>query len=727
MKLLHSPLVLAGKLRAAFSSPSLLPVLSAGIVSGLSLLLVQVAFGTFIFSGALSPYSSQGIGLILFGNFAACLLFSLLGGYRGVIAGLSPAVVLVMATVVASVDADGEALLVTAVCTLIFSAVATGVFCLLVGNFQLANLLRFIPYPVVVGFVAGIGGAACLAALSLMGVNLGLQPSHLLEPIVLWTWLPGLIYGIALYGAIKYLKNSLILPVSALFLVGAYFLALFALDISYDEAREAGLLLTSTAQGNLWPAIWPTDLVQIDWSAIVGQILDMIMLILIALIAIVMNIAGLEVAVGKDLDWNREFRVTGIASIFAGLGGGTVATIIVPISLRHKLLRASTRMTGIIVACVIGSALLFGDGMLQFVPTLFVGGVLVFAGLGMLDQGLIESYKRLPRTEFAIVLLIFVAITFFGLLEGVISGMVATLLFFTVRLSRLNPIESVFTTREHRSKKARTVPDRAILLAESARVKVYKIQGYIFFGSVNILSRHLKDSLSSSARLFCLMIDCTNITGFDFSAVNVVARLVKQAAAMGVHVVFSGLSENLRVGLERNLPSSVFGELYLESNIDLGMERCEDLILAAWKTDKTTMGQRRDSLFENTVEHLESYLDRQIHFENLIEALRSWLIPRRYAITETISAPGVPHEGVHLLLSGLVSVYNSDGLRLRQYRPGDAIWPIDPVAETAMIIVADEPCRTMLLKPETQRWLEQHEQELTIKLYQYLLTDRYRN
>ena len=158
MKLLHSPLVLAGKLRAAFSSPSLLPVLSAGTVSGLSLLLVQVAFGTFIFSGALSAYSSQGIGLILFGNFAVCLLFSLLGGYRGVIAGLSPAVVLVMATVVASVDADGEALLVTAVCTLIFSAVATGVFCLLVGNFQLANLLRFIPYPVVVGFVAGIGG-----------------------------------------------------------------------------------------------------------------------------------------------------------------------------------------------------------------------------------------------------------------------------------------------------------------------------------------------------------------------------------------------------------------------------------------------------------------------------------------------------------------------------------------------------------------------------------------
>ncbi len=94
---------------------------------------------------------------------------------------------------------------------------------------------------------------------------------------------------------------------------------------------------------------------------------------------------------------------------------------------------------------------------------------------------------------------------------------------------------------------------------------------------------------------------------------------------------------------------------------------------------------------------------------------------------ESISAPGVPYEGLHLLLSGLVSIYNSDGLRLRQCRPGDAIWPTHPLTETATIIVADEPCRTMLLKPETQRWLEQHEQELTIKLYQYLLADKYRN
>ena len=66
-----------------FVSLHLLDLVSAGFTSGLGLLVGQVAFGSFIFSGALAPYSSQGVGLILFGNFAACLLVALVGGYRG--------------------------------------------------------------------------------------------------------------------------------------------------------------------------------------------------------------------------------------------------------------------------------------------------------------------------------------------------------------------------------------------------------------------------------------------------------------------------------------------------------------------------------------------------------------------------------------------------------------------------------------------------------------------
>ena len=725
MKSFHRHLAFADGLRARILSSPSLPALSAGITAGLGLLAAQVAFGIFIFSGALAPYSSQGVGLVLFGNFAACLLIALGGGYRGVIAGLSPLLVLVMATIAATMKTDSEMLFATTACVLIISAVATGMCCLLVGRFRLANLLRFIPYPVAGGFVAGIGGAVCLAAISLMGVNLDFRAAAL-EPVVLWTWLPGLAYGIALYGAMKRWRNPLILPTSVLLAVGAYHLALFTLDISGSEARAAGLLLISTAQGNLWPALWPADLAHVDWPAIVGQIPNMVTLISIALICIIMNVAGLEVAVDEDLDWNREFRTTGVASIVAGFGGGTIATIVVPASLRSKLFHATTRLTGVIAACVIGTALLFGDGMLGLVPTAFVGGMLIFAGLGMLDQGLVKSRERLPGPEYAIILLIFVAIIFFGLLEAVATGVVATLVFFAVRLSRVNPIESSFTARERQSNKARSVPDRAILLAEGDRVQVYRLQGYIFFGSVSVLANRLRNSLDGSSQPSCLMIDFTDVSGFDFSAVNVVARFVKRANAAGVHVVLSGMSEKLRFGLERNVTPSVFAELWPEPNTDLGLERCEELIITAWKADTATMGQRRTSLLQHTLDDLERHLEQQVRFEDLIEALRPWLIPRHYAAKELLAGPNVPREGLQLLLSGHASVHDSAGSRLRQCRPGDTVWPTDPATDTKTTVVADEPCHTMLLTPDAQRWLEKHEQGLTIDLYRYMLGEQFR-
>ncbi len=698
--------------------------MSAGIGSGLSLLGAQVAFGIFIFSGALAPYSSQGVGLILFGNFAACLLVALIGGYRGAIAGLTPVLVFVMATIAGTVETEGEKLFATTAGALIISAVALGVCCLLIGRFRLANLLRFIPYPVAGGFVAGIGGAVCLAAMSMMNANLDWRmPSTLLEPTALWTWLPGFAYGAALYGAMKYWKNPLILPASIVLGIGAYHLALSSLGLSGEEARAAGLLLTSTVQGNLWPVLLPADFLHVDWSAMAGQIPNMLTLVVIALIGVIMSIAGLEVAVDEDLAWDREFRAMGTASIVAGLGGGTVATLIVPASFRSKLFRATTRLTGVISAGVIGAALLLGDGMLELVPTAFVGGMLVFAGLGMLDEGLVRTRKRLPGSEYAIIVLIFVAIIFFGLLEGVGVGAVATLAFFAVRLSRVDPIASRFTARERRSNKARSVPDRAILLAEGERVQAYQLQGYIFFGSVGVLADRLKKSLDGPSRASCLMIDFTRVSGFDFSAVSVVARSVRRAHAAGVHVVLSGLSEKLRFSLERNVAPAVFAELWLESDADLGLERCEELIIAAWRVDAVTMEQRRTSLLERASDDLESYLERQVRFEDLIEALRPWLTARDYAAEEILAGPDVSREGLQLLLSGHASVHDSAGMRIRQCSPGDVIWPTDPMADTQTTVVADEPCRTMLLTSSARRWLEENEQGLIIDLYRYMLVE----
>ena len=663
---------------------------------------------------------------MLFGNFAACLVIALAGGYRGAIAGLSPALVIVMATIGSTMDAEGDALFVTTASALMISAVATGVCCLMIGHFRLANLMRFIPYPVTGGFVAGIGGAVCLAAMSLMGAKPDWRAiPALLEPPVLWKWSPGAVYGIALYLAMKRWGNPLILLVSVALAGGGYHLALAALGISGAEARAEGLLLTSTADGSLWPALLPADLLHVEWAAMAAQVPHMLMLILVAFISVIMNFAGLELAANQELDWDREFRVTGVASVIAGLGGGTVATLVVPASLRSKLFGATARLTGVVAALVIGGALFLGDGMLGLVPAPLVGGILVFAGFGMLDQGLVTSRRRLPWSEYGIILLIFLAITSFGLIEGVSVGMLATLVFFAVRLSRVDPIESRFSARERESNKDRPVPDRAILLKEGERVQVYRLRGYLFFGSVSPLADHLRQSLSGASRPLCLLLDFAAVSGFDFSAVNVLSRFLQTANTAGVRIVLSALSEGLRAGLEHNLPPAVYAELLMEPDVDRALEHCEEIVIEGWKADVDRADERRASLLEHTADDLERYLERQIDFENLMEELQWWLSPCQYSAGEALVGQGAPQAGLQLLLSGRASGYDSAGTRLFQSGPGDSIWPASASEQKATFVIADEPCRTMVLTPVVRGKLEESEQQLTLKLYRYLLSGRF--
>ena len=719
---------LLSELRADVLSEKVLPALSAGFASGLGLLVAQIAFATLIFSGPLVSHASQGVGLVLFGNFCACLIVALLSGYRGAVSGLSPALVIVMASIAAIPGIQGDALFATASVALMFSAFATGAICLLIGHFRLANLVRFIPYPVAGGFVAGIGGAVCIAAMSLTGASTDWHAlPALFKPTELWKWSPSVLYGTLLYFAIRRWGNALFLPISFAIAIPVYHLFLVAAGLDTEAAQAAGLLFTSTADGMLWPAIRLSDLGNLDWTAMATKAPEILTLVLVALICVVMNFAGLEVAANQELEWDREFRVGGLASVVAGLGGGTVATVVVPASLRSKLLGATTRLTGVVTAAIIGIGLVWGDGLLEWVPPPLLGGIIVFAGLGMLDEGLVRSRKRLPWSEYSIIVLIFVAIVTYGLLEGVAAGILATLVFFAVRLSRMDPIESRFTARDRRSKRTRPIPDRAILAKDGARVLGYELRGYIFFGSVCPLAEELRQTVKGPSRPACLILDFAAVSGFDFSAVTVLCRVLQSAGEAGVTMVLSGVSRQLRAGLERNLTPSALAELVLKPDADQAIEYCEETVLAAWKADAANAEKHRAALLAQTAEDLARHLDRQARFEELLVELRRWLDPREYSEGEALAGPDAREEGLQLLVSGHASARDSAGARLYQCGPGDTIWPARALHEKTATVVAEEPCRTMVLPPDSLRSLEVHEERLALKLYRFLLAGHFPN
>ena len=690
-----------------FETSRLIPALSAGSTSGLGLLVSHIAFASFIFSGPLQPWSSQGIGLILFGAFAGCLVLALAGGFRGAIAGLSPALVIVMADIGSTIDAEGRSLFVTTVAALVIGVIFSAALCSLIGNLRLANLVRFIPYPVASGFVAGIGGAVLLGAIE----------------SEVWIWAPGALYGLALYLAMRRWRNPLILPVSVVLAVSGCHAVFAALGMSGDEARAAGLLLTGTAEGTLWPPAGPADIALVDWSAMPGQIPNLLVLVLVALICVVMSLAGLEVALNEELDWDREFQATGIAGAFSGAGGGTFVSMIVPASFRSKLFGASTRLTGITCALVIGAGLFLGDSLLEFIPAALIAGMLFFAGAGMIEEGLLRSRQRLPAPEYAIVALIFVVIVVFGLIEGVVTGLLAALVLFVLRLSRVDPIAGRFSGRDHRSNKARPPPDRAILLESGERIHGYRLRGYLFFGSAWPLVANLKQSLEGPVPPVCLILDMKAVSGFDFSAINVLGRFMRTAVADGVRIVLSSPSESLRSGLERNVPAETFRQVKIEPDEDRAMEKCEDFAIEAWKSDSGAADEKRASLLSRTAEDLDRFLERRALFEELIEALAPWSETRNFEPGDKFLAS--EENELQILIEGRASAYDDGGARLCQCGVGDVVLPLHRVDSKAASIVADESGSVMVLGREIRQWLEERETRLAMRLYRYLLSSQH--
>ncbi len=443
------------------------------------------------------------------------------------------------------------------------------------------------------------------------------------------------------------------------------------------------------------------------------------------LLCLVIYLGAFELAGNLELDWNSEFRVTGLASLAAGGFGTPPGCLSVPPSLRNRIFGVDTRLAGITTALFVATVCVFGNAALRLVPTPLVGGMLLFTGATLLDAWLVQVRRKLPGPEFGIVVLIFLTILFFGFLVGVGVGAAVLVVFLLTRLAALDPVESHFTARQRRSSRSRPVPDQAILRRHGERVPVYKLHGYIFFGTAHTLADRLKQSLRTDPKPTCILLDFGNTTGVDVSALNALGRFILAAHHSGTRVALNGTSRELDVGLKQSLPLSVHDDLLVADDTDQALERCEDLVLAAHTQAAGDEPERVDSgLLEVVADDLAAYLDRQVLFEDLAADLDAWLEPIDFATGETIVATGEKSRGALLLATGRAGRFDAAGSRLAECGPGEVIGDVN-VGErrTPGEVRATEPCRALLLTPAAASWLERNEEALALRFYRYVVAN----
>ena len=722
---------LASELRADAGSAKLPAGVCTGLVAAVVILVFGPALAATVFAGSLTPFVAQGTGMMLFGCCALCLITALTGSYRGTVSmpNFAPAAALftVGGAVAASMSSvRAEAVFTTMVAVVALSTLATALCFLLIGRFRLASLFRFMPYPLVGGFLAGLGWVLSVSSISIAcGIMLNWETlPGLLESDMIRKWAPGVLYAVVLLAVTKLRPHYLVVPASVVLAVVLCHAVLLFLGISAEEAHAASILFVGIPAGTSWPPVELGDLSHVDWSVVASQIPGILGVVMVALICIVLNAGAVELGSGVELDMDREFRAEGAGCLVAGLGGSSPGCNSAAISLISHATGAETRLTGIVMALAVGSVLFFGGGLLAFLPMPLLGGLVLFVGLGLLYDWLVATRKTLPRTDYGIILVVSLVICLFGFLEGVVVGLVAAVIFFVVRYSGVDVIGASFTARERQSKRLLSATHRVILRDHGERVRVYRLHGYIIFGNAAPIGDRFKEALKADPAPLCLLLDFAAVSGFDISAANVICRSIRAARARGTQIVLSAMAERIQSILRPGLLESEWRDLNFEKDLDHGLEWCENLVIAGWERLHSGPEDARNALFGISIDHVVRELDRQARFEALTERLGPWLQQRTYAAGETVVARGERQEGMQFLAEGRAMARAEDaGLRMEEYGPGDALAPeavfSGHVAETS--VAAEEPCRTVLMTPSARQSLERDDPVLTMELDRYLI------
>jgi len=333
-------------------------------------------------------------------------------------------------------------------------------------------------------------------------------------------------------------------------------------------------------------------------------------------------------------------------------------------------------------------------------------------------------WHKLPRSDYGIVFSIFLFIGLVGFLEGVVFGLVLTIVFFVVRFSRVSVIQEAFTVENRRSRKTRSIPHETILSSDGERVRGYRLGGYIFFGSATTLGVHLREELDRDPVPLCMLLDFANVTGFDISAVNHIQRFIAVARSKGTRVVFAATSSWLECNLERNLPPDDMAWLHMAPDLDRGLERAEELLIDRYASRIGKEKGVRSALFEGAVDAAMDHLDRQAAFEALVERLDPWGLTERHPEGASIIGAGDVLPGLRLLVWGQATERTPEGhTRLRACNPG-AVFGRKAAFEkqTATTeIKADVECRTVLLTMEQMQKLSQEDPYLALDLQKHLI------
>ena len=550
---------------------------------------------------------------------------------------------------------NGLALLLAATALIVCGS---GVLLAMLGLMRAGSLVRFVPQPVLAGFMNGVAVLIVVSQLPpLLGLPVGAWQRE--GPRALGSW-HGQAIAVALGTAalvvlIRRRWPGWPAPLVALLLASAVVLGL-------QQALPAGRW--DLAQIGPLQAAWPVlDTVAPLFSAAHRALLQghaatlletMLLLALIGALESVFNIAGVDQLTGRRSDPNRELIALGLVNVMCGLLAG-LPLVVLRLRAMATYAGGGRSWRAVLLSCVL-LALVFTFGLpaVQRLPTAVVAGIVVMLAWALVDQWT----RRLARQwwagdrsaelrwSLAVVALVCAVILAWGFAAGVAAGVLVAMLVFIRALNR-SLVRTRYSGAQMSSRRVRSAAQQAQLAAVREGIQVVELEGALFFGNSDRLQQLAEPPRGG---LNDLVIDLRRVSTIDASGAMAIEQLDAQLRKQGVALRLAGVTPHNRHGQALasqglSLAAGAGSGLHIHVDADRALEAAEDAALhrlvAAPQPQQVQLA------------------DCQL-LEGLDEAQRALLLarlrPRRLQAGERLFTQGDEGRALYLLMAGSISV-----------------------------------------------------------------------
>ena len=543
-----------------YSKENFMADLMAGIIVGIVALPLAIAFG--IASGV-SP--EKGIITAIVAGF----IISLLGGSKVQIGGPTGAFIVIIYGIIQEYGISG----------LTVATLMAGVLLILLGVFKLGAVIKFIPYPIIVGFTSGIALTIFTTQIAdIFGLQFGDEkvPGDFIGKWMLYfkhfdtvNWWNAIVSFVSVFIIAITPKFSKKVPGSLVAIVfvtlAVYLMKTYGGITCIDTIGDR-----FTIQSQLPDAVVP----ELNWEAIKNLFPVAITIAVLGAIESLLSAAVADGVIGDRHDSNTELIAQGVANVVAPIFGGIPATGAIARTMTNINNGGKTPVAGMIHAVVLLLILLLLMPLAQYIPMACLAGVLVIVSYNMSGWRTFKGLLKNPKSDVSVLLITFFLTVIFDLTIAIEWGLVLACVLFMRRVMETTEISVIKDEIDPNKESDLEVHEEHLIIPEG--VEVYEINGPYFFG----IATKFEEMMANMGECPKVrIIRMRKVPFIDSTGVHNLTNLCDMCKKDNIQVVLSGVNEKVQKVLEKTgFLYTLVGEQNICPNINIALERAKEIV-----------------------------------------------------------------------------------------------------------------------------------------------------